>query len=372
MQSFNFIDIILFLGVSQGLFLSISLQLVHNRNKSANKMLSFLLLIAVLMLFGRISAFRIPESWVWRFGVLIDTTVFLFGPFIYTYVRRLVFNEVPTFSLKWWHYIPAVLHLGYYFWTLSIPLKAFNTLYFSGNLNLMFFIVEATGLVLFIFYWFKTFFLINQYSKEEEKHLSYHQSIYQFLVFLLSTLGIFMMLWLISFLSVNFLRKPFAYINYVTMWISTPIFIYVVGYFSLRQPEIFRIPFQHKSRPEKNRLSPEEIQKLQKRLHYFIVEEKVFLLPELTLKGLADKLNTSSNNLSWLLNQAYQTSFYDYINKYRIQEFINKVNNEDHLKNTLLAMAMDVGFNSKSTFNRVFKTTMGTTPRSYVKNRNVA
>ncbi|MGB5820659.1 MAG: helix-turn-helix transcriptional regulator [Saonia sp.] len=372
MSSFNFVDIILFLGVSQGLFLSISLRLIHNRNKSANKILSLLLLIAVLMLFGRISAFRIPEDWIWRFGVLMDTTIFLFGPLIYIYVRRLVFKEEPPFRLNGLHYIPAILHLGYYFWTLSIPLTDFNTLYFSGKLNLMFFIVEAAGLVSFIFYWTKTFLLIRNYPKEEEKELSYHQTIFQFLKFFLVTLLIFIGLWLTSFLSTNFLRKPFAYINYVTMWISTPIFIYVVGYFSLRQPEIFRVPFQPKIKSDKNRLKPEEIQKLQKRLHYFISEEQVFLQPDITLKGLAEKLNTSPNNLSWLLNQIYQATFYDYINRHRIQEFIFKINREEHLNHTILALAMDVGFNSKSTFNKAFKNETGKTPSAFIKNGKVA
>lgn len=372
MASFNFVDIILFLGVSQGLILSVSLRLIQNRNKSANKVLSFLLLIAVLMLFGRISAYHIPDDWVWRFGVLIDTTVFLFGPLIYIYVRRLVFNQNPAFRLKWLHYLPAFLHLDYYLWTLSIPLTNFNEMYFSGDLKLMFLIVEASGLVSFIYYWTKTFLLVKNYEKQKKKQLSYHPAVNRFLQFLLATLVLFLILWFISFLSVNFFGRPFKYVNYITMWISTPIFIYSVGYFSLKQPEIFRIPFQPKSKSEKDRLKPEEIQKLQKRLHYFISEEKVFLQPELTLKELAEKLNTSSNNLSWLLNQTYQSSFYDYINKYRIQEFIDKINRNEHHKHTLLALAMDVGFNSKSTFNRVFKIVMGTTPRNYMKNENVA
>ena len=372
MASFNYVDIILFLGVSQGLFLASSLQLFDNRNKAANGILSWLLLCAVLMLFGRITAYRIPEDWVWRFGVLVDTTIFLFGPLIYIYVRRLVFSESPKFRLSWFHYTPAVLHLGYYFWTLSIPLADFNTLYASGNLNLMFFIVEAAGLLSFIFYWTKTFLLVREYASQKEKQLSFHPKVFQFLKFLLATLFVFIVLWLVSFLSTNFLRRPFAYINYVTMWISTPLFIYVVGYYSLRQPEIFRIPFQKKSKSEKDRLKPEEIQKLQKRLNFFMTEEKVFLQPELTLKALAEKLNTSSNNLSWLLNQVYQATFYDYINKYRIEEFVKKIENQEHEKHTLLALAMDVGFNSKATFNRAFKVVTGDTPSNYVKNQKVA
>ncbi len=372
MSSLSFLDLILFLGISQGIFLSISLQLIHDRNKAANKILSLLLLIAAVMLFGRVAAFRIPEAWVWRFGIFIDTTIFLFGPLLYLYVRRLLFSERPSFLLKWFHYVPAALHFCYYIATLTIPVKGFNELYFSGKLNLMFFIVEALGLLSFIGYWFKLFSLVNAYNAKEESEFSFKQSVQTFVKFLIGVLALFIVLWSISFTSAHFFYTPFGYFSYEIMWISIPVFVYVIGYFSLRQPAIFRIPDKPKSKSDKQRLKPDEIQTLQKRLKYYIVEEKVYLQSDITLKVLADKLETSSNNLSWLLNQVYQTSFYDYINEHRIQEFLKKIDHEEHSNHTFLALAMDVGFNSKSTFNRVFKSVMGTTPRNYLKDKNVA
>ncbi len=372
MPALTIVDLVLFLGISQGLFLAISLRLIQDRNRSANRVLSLLLLIAVLMLFGRIVAFRVPEAWVWRFGVLIDTTIFLFGPFIYLYVRRLIFHEKPSFSLTWAHYVPAVLHLGYYFWTLRFSTSDFNERYFSGELNLLFFIVEAAGLLSFGYYWTKTSLLVKKYSVSEKTALSFYQSVRKYLGFLLATLALFIALWLVSFLSTHFLHYPFKYINYVTMWISTPLFIYAIGYFSLRQPAIFRVPYISKSASENDRLKPEAIQKLQKRLHYFMEEEHLYQRPDITLKALAEKLNTTPNNLSWLLNQVYQASFYEYINTHRIQAFLRKLNQNEHETHTLLALAMDVGFNSKSTFNRVFKSVTGTTPRNYLKTKSVA
>ncbi|PRX54843.1 helix-turn-helix domain-containing protein [Flagellimonas meridianipacifica] len=372
MKNFDFVDLILFLGVSQGFFLAVALRLIHNRNKSANRVLSLLLMIAVLMLFGRIAAFRVPEIWIWRFGVLIDTTIFLFGPLIYTYTRRLAFKETPLYKLALWHYIPAALHLGYYFWALSFSLEDFNKMYFSGELNLMFFIVEAAGLISFSFYWIKSVLLLKKYFQKEKEELSFNQSVTKYLSFLLGTLGLFIILWQHSFLSTNLFQNPYKYVNYVTMWISTPLFVYVIGYFSLRQPDIFRIPFESTPKSTTDRLKPDEIRKLQKRLHYFIEEESIYEQPDLSLKVLADKLNTTSNNLSWLLNQVYQMSFYDYINDHRIKAFLKKIDERKHANHTLLALAMDVGFNSKSTFNRVFKLKMGTTPKEYVKGKKVA
>ena len=371
-MTFTVLDIILFLGISQGLFLSISLRLIHDRNKSANRMLALLLLIAVFMLFGRIAAYRITEMWVWRLGVLLDTTIFLFGPFIYCYARRLVFNEQPLYKLAWWHYIPALFHLGYYLWGLRFPIEIFNKMYFSGDLNLMFFIVEGLGLLSLLAYWTGTLQLYQNYMLKEKRQLSFRQNVSRYLLFLLVTLGLFLGLWLFSFISVQFLGQPIPYINYTTMWISTPLFIYVIGYFSLRQPDIFRVSIIPKQKGESNRLKPEKIQKIQKRLRFFMEEENIYLEPNLSLKNLADKLNSTPNDLSWFLNKVHQVTFYEYINSYRIKAFVKKLDRNAHANHTLLAIAMDVGFNSKSTFNRVFKSEMGITPKQYLKTKKVA
>lgn len=369
---FDLLDIILILGVSQGIFLALSLRLLPNRNKEANGILSVLLLISVFMLLGRMAVLRIPLAWVWRFGILADTTIFLFGPLVYTYVRRMLFAEQPAFRLRWVHYLPALAHLGYYFWGLGFSLAEFNERYFSGQFNLMFFIVEAGGLISFILYTLFSMRLLNRFKKLEEKAMSFRQTVRRYLWMFMATLGIFILLWLISFISLYFFRTQIGVLNYTTMWVSTPIFIYVIGYFSLKQPAIFRIRQSPKTKSESDRLKPDEIQQLQKRLHYFMETEKVYLKPDLTLQELASKMNTSPNNLSWLLNQIHQSTFYDYINAFRIDAFLEKIKNNRHASHTLLALAMEAGFNSKSTFNRVFKSRLGVTPSQYLKSKNVA
>jgi len=76
--TFTFIDIILFLGISQGVFLAAALRLLHNRNRHANHILSLTLLFAVLMLLGRILVFKIQGDWIGPLAILVDTTIFLF------------------------------------------------------------------------------------------------------------------------------------------------------------------------------------------------------------------------------------------------------------------------------------------------------
>jgi AraC-like DNA-binding protein len=99
-----------------------------------------------------------------------------------------------------------------------------------------------------------------------------------------------------------------------------------------------------------------------------MINERVFLKSDLTLRDVAKMLKTSTNNISWMLNSVYKSTFYDFINGHRVHEFVRKIENKEHLRHTILALSMDVGFNSKSTFNKAFKLNMNETPSNYIKN----
>ncbi len=371
-MSFQFIDLILVIGISQGIFLATSLHLLQNKNKEANRSLSLVLLMAVLMLFGRIAGHRMDVEWLWRIAIFADTTILLFGPLIYLYVRRLTFMERPKYRLSIVHYIPAMVHVSFCLWVVSHDQMGFETLVQNPAIRISFFIVEAAGLLSFTYYMVRSFLSNKAYRNAEKQQLSHIQGIGTFLWVFLGALAVLNLLWWYSFLNGYFLKLPTPFINYELIWISTPVFIYVVGYFSLRQPEIFRITPIAKKPVEKSRLTVIEIQQLQKRLDFFMEEEKVFLQQDITLKNLSEKINTSPNNLSWLLNQVYELSFYDFINSRRVKEYILRIEKGEHQRITLLGLAYEVGFNSKTTFNKVFKQQMGVTPSAFVKQQNVA
>ena len=369
---FSLIDIILFIGLSQGMFLGISLRLLEQRNTSANNVLSVTIFLSVVMLAGRIVAMRFTGDWVARIAVIVDTTIFLFGPLFYTYARRLAFNETPRFRLDSNHYLLSVVHALYAITFSLLPQEYFRSYQEGVWVQIIGFIVETLGLLSLWYYTLKCIWLIHNHKKSNSKNLSYDLGIRKYLVAFTIALSITAGLWLISYISSYFLRVQFPYVNYTTLWISIPLFIYVVGYFSFRQPEIFRVPFETKSILERPRLKPKEIEVLRKKLDHIVKEERIFLRSDLTLKSLAEDLGTSPNNLSWLLNQVYQKSFYDYINALRVEEVIGKIEENIHERHTILAIAFDSGFKAKSTFNKVFKNQTGLTPTQFIKEKNVA
>ena len=370
MYSFEILDLVLFVGLSQGIFLAIARQIVSEKNKAANRVLSLILLLAAFMLFGRIVYFRFTNELLEQIAFSADTVIFLFGPLIYLYVRRLTFLEPKKYRLSMYHYIPAILFMIFLAWTFSYSKEAYQQVLKENHIDLMvvYRLISMSAISSNFYYLFKSFKVIRTYQYQESHHVSFNQNVVSFLTTFLATILIIIFLWLASLVTRIFgVNVPF--VNYDSVWTALSFFVYLVGYYSLIQPEIFKVKLETKFQKEiYKRVDDQKLQKLKEELKWLMLNEKVYLDSKLTLGDLAEKLNTSPNNVSWLLNKVYDCNFYEYVNRFRIKEFVKKVENGSHKEYTLLALSFDSGFNSKSTFNRAFKAEMNDTPTNYIKN----
>ncbi len=118
-------------------------------------------------------------------------------------------------------------------------------------------------------------------------------------------------------------------------------------------------------------LSEEAAHEIQKRIVKAIDEDRLFTNPEITLAGLAQALDVHPNNLSQVINTCEGKNFYDYINHKRIEEFKRMVALPESQRFTLLALAHECGFNSKTSFNRNFKNATGLSPSEYLKQTHI-
>ena len=370
MQSFTFIDIILFLGISQGVFLAVTIQIIKDKNKEANTILSIILLLSVVMLSGRMIFFRFLTPRFLQWTILIDAVIFLFGPLCYMYFRRLSFYKNEGFRLSWQHYIPVMFHVLFSFYTLYFTPVEFMDKISSGFFQIPFAIIEGAGIVSNFYYWGANNKLLKAYTKEEKNVISYKQRLVSFFSLFQIFILIFILVWMISFLSRNFFNYIIPFISYDIVWAVISVFIYVIGYYSLKEPVLFRIPLQKEKTNVQTRITQTQTAALEKELDYLMEKEKMFLKPDLTLGELSEKLNTSTHNVSWYLNNVLNSNFYDYINRYRVQEFLTRIENNQHYNHTIFAISLDVGFNSKSTFNKAFKQEMKDTPTNYIKQVN--
>jgi len=137
------------------------------------------------------------------------------------------------------------------------------------------------------------------------------------------------------------------------------------------QKEVFKqhqesdpIPNTTPTVPEKTKPDQELID----RLLMFMHERKPYLNPELTLTSLAQELDLSRGQLSQLINDGIGDNFYDFINKYRVEQ-VKVLMHDPAMKNfNMLGVALEAGFKSKSTFNLIFKRFTGLTPTEFKKN----
>lgn len=118
-----------------------------------------------------------------------------------------------------------------------------------------------------------------------------------------------------------------------------------------------------------NRLGQEEVQIHIERILQLMTVEKLYLNENLSLRELASHMKSDPNLISFILNNHMDSNFYDFVNRYRIEEVKNKLNNPHNKHLSLLGIALESGFNSKTTFNRVFKQVTGVTPTEFQKNR---
>ncbi len=117
----------------------------------------------------------------------------------------------------------------------------------------------------------------------------------------------------------------------------------------------------------KNLLNDDEISSLRQQLQHSMEQDTLYLNTDLSLRDLASHLQTSANKLSWLLNEQIGKNFNEYINSLRLEAFKKKALDPTNEHFTLLGLAFESGFNSKTVFNSFFKKTEGTTPRSWLK-----
>lgn len=122
-----------------------------------------------------------------------------------------------------------------------------------------------------------------------------------------------------------------------------------------------------KNEQRKDWIDTSELEKQALHIRECIIRERLFLDPKFNLKSLAEKVNIPHYQISKILNDYFDLNFNDFINEFRVNEFIRiiRLSDKRHIKNS--ALAFQCGFYSESTFFRAFKKFIGKTPQQYIK-----
>jgi AraC-like DNA-binding protein len=161
------------------------------------------------------------------------------------------------------------------------------------------------------------------------------------------------------------------------MHVGSLLFVTVMVFKAMAQPEIFLgLNEPQETKPVKQKyaktaLTEAQINEYKEKLVHHMETEKPYLDPELNIDQLASQMAIPSHHMSQVLNQGLNHNFYFFINKYRIEES-KRMLSEKKTQKTVLEVLLDTGFNSKSTFNRIFKQYTGATPTQYMKSAKKA
>ena len=158
--------------------------------------------------------------------------------------------------------------------------------------------------------------------------------------------------------------------------VGSPLKAYIIGLVVLLVLGAIIILLRHQNLSKKagekymfSKMTDARVKELTRELERTMNDEKAFLNAQLTAIQLAKMIGATQVELSQLLNEVLQTKFYEYVNKHRVNEFVARLDNPDASNYTLTGLAEQCGFQSKSTFYRVFNAEKGMTPAQYAKSQ---
>jgi len=302
----------------------------------------------------------------------------LHGPFLYFYIKSLTEKSYKVKQSAFLHLLPFMLFnlylLGSSFY--SGYSASIRMGYVEAHINppllfLLFLGITAlSGPVYFVY----SLQLIKKHDIQIFKNFSSYETInldwLRKLVFVFGTIWVV----LISFATIHHGFSLFS-MHFCTdgLFLSLSLFIILTGYFGLKQRDIFsyylsegKAKEQKGNKPTETYLPDADSQQYLQQLDTYMQNRKPFLNPKLTLPQLAAKVDIPYYTLSQVINRS-GIHFFDYVNQYRVEEVKKRMQDPDFKNYTLLGIALESGFNSKSAFNRVFKNITGITPTQYKK-----
>lgn len=303
--------------------------------------------------------------------------VLLLGPVVYFYIRSLLDESFRLSPKQYLHFLPAALYLIYSLIIFILDNFIFSEIYFyrdgqDKDFDLWY---QIAGFVSMLSYFVLSLFHYRKYRAKIFNELSYANEVtyswaQNFLVALLLVLLLRVLFFLINPEWGQFGRKFWYYFCFsmVFYYISIQGFAHAV-----RLTDSLRF-FRKEEKNERTETEPidkrpfdeEKLNLWMEQLNELMQVRQLYLNARLTLSDIADEMELTSKQISQIVNIGYEMNFNDFVNHHRTMALLEKLALEEHHEKTLLALAYECGFNSKSTFNRAFKKQIGLTPKAFL------
>lgn len=376
--SHNLLLILNLLGATQALLLACALFGTKRGQKVVNRLLAaFAATIAISISGAALSTTQYIPLFP-HLSKIHQPFYFLGAPLLFLYVRALI-SRNPVFQKKdLLHFIPSVLcaiYLMPYYLQSGADKLNFRSAYNSAYIGVRWYGIRSGALILqFLIYLTLIILMLVNYKRRAHAGGPATAKTVLFQIrFLLIT---FLSLWVIGLLHyIVSLLSPVYYKTPETDLIiplGLTAFVYALAYLSLRKPEVLTATGETTppKKYEKSSLPPERSERYVQKLLHFMETDKPYTDSELSLQKLAEKLSIPAQHLSRVINERLHQNFVDFINTYRVEEAKRRLVDPSKKHYSVLAIAEEVGFNSKSSFNFVFKKHANMTPSEFRKTFN--
>ncbi len=155
-----------------------------------------------------------------------------------------------------------------------------------------------------------------------------------------------------------------------------PLFLYFLTFFIFAGGTLGFILYRKRLKAEKTSsdgfvIDPAKAEEIMKRVTYLFDVEKIFRKEDISLQSLSEELTVPAYQLSWVINKKMNITFSGLVNSYRIEEVKKRLASAQDKDKNILDIAFDSGFNTKTSFNRVFKKMTGITPSQYRRRHHI-
>lgn len=345
--------IFLLLCGGQGIFLSLALIFSSIKKRNANIFLGFILILCSIELLNAWAmSFQFHSSpqaipfWLLGSYLLLPCSLWVF----------LKYNITPTFEFQKKHlllFFPALLEI----------ITEFSAFYIRKNTNISipflkstvwFVFTELLPIVWLIGVLVQFFLLLRLDSKQDQQNSSHRFKLYSFIL-------------LFSILTILWVADSIFHLPvYSVIELILCLFLFITGYIVYFQPDFFETLAVSKSKSSDELFATYNDDESLTLIKTLLEEDKLYLQPRLTVNQVAERLSLPSRYVSYLINKKFQCNFTTFINQYRVNEVLVRLHDPKESHKTILGIALDSGFSSKSSFNQIFKTIKGKTPSEYL------
>jgi AraC-like DNA-binding protein len=296
----------------------------------------------------------------------------LIGPLLYMYVSSLLVENYRLKTVQFLHTLPLLL-VGIHRSTVEVV----SITDFSNFTENPAFIYNKIYYMLIIFsmliYWIFSVNLILKHRKNIPYYFS-NYSAKNTLTWLIFVVFIFLLFFMFDFLASYLevvLKTKFIWFTGLTG--NLTLFSFIMIFFGINQTVIFKAEKEAPQSPDlqsdkkykRSKLIDSQIEEINNKVYEYLRNKKPFLNPEYSLQMMVNDLAISRQNLSQVINSGQKKNFYKLINEFRVEEIKSLLLDPTYNHLTILGIAFECGFNSKTSFNRIFKEHTGFTPSEY-------